>query len=99
MAPARLPRCDAGQDAEHVAAGPSTHGSAVCVAARGRRVAVTCSIVLRPDDVAGIARTQVLLRLRMAPIRRVWLARTAGEFLDAITIAGMAAGLRERLLC
>jgi hypothetical protein len=30
-------------------------------------------------------------------VRRKWLARTAGEFIDALTIAGMAAGLRERL--
>ncbi len=37
------------------------------------------------------------LRLRLGPVRRPWLARTAGEFIDALTIAGMAAGLKERL--
>jgi hypothetical protein len=58
------------------------------------RVSLTWSIVLRPTTVAE---TRVLLRLRMAPIRRVWLARSAGELLDLLTIAGMAAGLRERL--
>jgi hypothetical protein len=41
--------------------------------------------------------TRILLRLRMAPIKRVWLAKSAGELLDLLTIAGMAAGLRERL--
>jgi hypothetical protein len=39
----------------------------------------------------------VHLRLRLGPVRRRWLARTAGEFVDALTIAAMAAGLRERL--
>ena len=37
------------------------------------------------------------LRLRLAPVRRVWLAESVGELFDAITVAGMAAGLRERL--
>jgi hypothetical protein len=41
--------------------------------------------------------TRVHLRLRLGPVRRQWLARTAGEFIDALTIAGMAAGLKERL--
>ena len=43
------------------------------------------------------AGTRVHLRLRLGPVRRVWLAETVGEFFDAVTIAGMAAGLRERL--
>jgi hypothetical protein len=42
-------------------------------------------------------RTRVFLRLRMAPVRYKLLARTAGELLDQVTVAGMAAGLRERL--
>jgi hypothetical protein len=41
--------------------------------------------------------TRVHLRLRLGPVRRVWLAETFGELVDAATIAGMAAGLRERL--
>ncbi len=41
--------------------------------------------------------TRVRLRLRLAPVRRRWLANSVGEFFDAATIAGMAAGLRERL--
>jgi len=67
---------------------------------RSRRGSASLSwaIELRPDDVGGVARTRVLLRLRIAPVRRIWLARTAGGLVDALTIAGMAAGLRERLL-
>ena len=41
--------------------------------------------------------TRVHLRLRLAPVRRVWLAESLGELFDALTVAGMAAGLRERL--
>ena len=55
---------------------------------------VSWSITLRPIDTT---RTRVLLRLRMAPVRHRRLAGTVGEFIDFATIAGMAAGLRERL--
>jgi hypothetical protein len=30
-------------------------------------------------------------------VGRKWLAETAGGFIDLVTIAGMAAGLKERL--
>ena len=43
------------------------------------------------------SRTRVFLRLRMAPVRHQRLGRTAGELVDLLTVAGMAAGLRERL--
>ena len=33
----------------------------------------------------------------MAPVRHQRLARTAGELVDLLTVAGMAAGLQERL--
>jgi hypothetical protein len=49
------------------------------------------SVTSEPD------RTRVFLRLRMAPVRHKLLARTAGELFDALTVAGMAAGLAERL--
>jgi hypothetical protein len=41
--------------------------------------------------------SRVHLRLRMAPVARRWLAEVGGGFIDAVTIAGMAAGLRERV--
>ena len=66
---------------------------------RRARTELTWAITLRPDDTAATPgpQTRVLLRLRLAPVRRVWLANTAGELSDVLTIAGLAAGLRERL--
>ena len=54
------------------------------------------AIVLTPY--AGPHRgTHVQLRLRLSPVARPWLAHTLGEAIDAATVAGLAAGLRERL--
>jgi hypothetical protein len=65
------------------------------------RMSVTWAITLLPVTaglpVAEGSHTRVHLRLRLGPVRRKWLARTAGEFIDALTTAGMAAGLKERL--
>ncbi|MBV9830048.1 MAG: SRPBCC domain-containing protein [Marmoricola sp.] len=61
---------------------------------RRGRTEITWSIVLEPDESGG---TRVLLRLRLHPVGRRWLATTVGELYDALTIAGVAAGLRERL--
>ena len=58
------------------------------------RMQLSWSITLTP----AAAGTRVHLRLRLAPVRRVWLAESLGGPVDALTIAGMAAGLRERLL-
>ena len=61
---------------------------------------LTWSILLRPmptvNDLSP-ARTRVLLRLRMAPVKHVRLAGTAGELIDLLTVAGLARGLHERL--
>jgi hypothetical protein len=59
---------------------------------RGHTVA-TWSITLEPA--AGA--TRVALRLRLHPVRHVRLAETVGGLFDLLTIAGMAAGLRERV--
>ena len=61
---------------------------------RRGRTDLTWAIVLTPYDEA---RTRVQLRLRLHPVKRRWLANSLGDFFDALTIAGMAAGLRERL--
>ena len=45
----------------------------------------------------GNDKTRVHLRLRLAPVKRKWLAISAGGFVDVVTIAGLAAGLQERL--
>ena len=63
---------------------------------RRGRTDVTWSLTLEPA--AGPpGHTRVFLRLRMAPVRHQRLARTAGELIDLLTVAGMAAGLKERL--
>ncbi len=61
---------------------------------RRGRTELTWSILLAPYDVGS---TRVLLRLRLHPVRRRWLATSVGDLFDALTIAGMAAGLRERV--
>jgi hypothetical protein len=63
------------------------------------RMSVSWSLTLLPiaPDAAAGARTRVHLRLRLGPVRRKWLAATGGELIDALTVAGMAAGLKERL--
>jgi uncharacterized protein YndB with AHSA1/START domain len=55
---------------------------------------VSWSITLEPRDAGS---TRVFLRLRLAPVRHRRLAETAGELIDVLTVAGLAAGLRERL--
>lgn len=56
-------------------------------------VAVSWAITLR-DGGAG---TRVHLRLRLGGIRRRRLVELGGGAVDLVTIAGLAAGLRERL--
>ncbi|MFY0408799.1 hypothetical protein [Solicola sp. PLA-1-18] len=43
------------------------------------------------------ASTRVHLRLRLAPVAHVRVAEVVGGFFDLATVAGMAAGLRERV--
>jgi hypothetical protein len=57
------------------------------------KLSMSWAIILRTDNTS----TRVLIRLRMAPVRRKFLARTVGGLVDALTIVGLAAGLRERL--
>ncbi len=68
---------------------------------RRGRTYLTWTIVLRPVAAAvpseGTEATRVHLRLRLGPVRRVWLANTAGDLIDGLTIVGLAAGLRERV--
>jgi hypothetical protein len=58
---------------------------------------VSWAITLTPSVTSAGAGTRVHLRLRLGPVRRVRLAETFGGLIDAVTIAGMAAGLRERV--
>ena len=63
---------------------------------RGRTFG-TWAIVLTAYDGPVDPGTHVQLRLRLHPVKRKRLATTVGETFDASTIAGLAAGLRERL--
>lgn len=67
-------------------------------------LAVSWAIVLRPTPGGGPAPvqgpgtgTRVHLRLRLAGVRRRRLVELGGGLFDLLTIAGLAAGLRERL--
>ena len=55
---------------------------------------VTWCLHLTPTASGG---TRVHLRLRMRPVRHRRLAETGGGLFDALTIMGLAAGLRERV--
>lgn len=55
------------------------------------------TLTLTNRDAPERPRTRVHLRLRLGSLRRPWLARTGGELVDLLTVAGLAAGLRERL--
>jgi hypothetical protein len=57
---------------------------------------LTWSLTLEPAP-GPPGRTRIFLRLRMAPVRHQRLARTAGDLIDLLTVAGMAAGLKERV--
>lgn len=61
---------------------------------RRGRVHLSWALVLTSP---GARSTRVHLRLRLGPVRRPWLAETVGELVDALTVAGMAAGLAERV--
>jgi hypothetical protein len=55
------------------------------------------AIVLTPYDAPTGPATHVQLRLRLSPVKHPRFADTVGGLFDASTIAGLAAGLRERL--
>jgi hypothetical protein len=65
----------------------------VYTSTRGR-THLSWAIELTP---ANHGQTRVRLRLRMAPVKHLWLVRTGGELVDLLTVAGLAAGLEERV--
>jgi hypothetical protein len=70
----------------------------VVYSSRRGNTELTWSITLQSvSDSPTASSTRVYLRLRMAPIKYRILANTAGELIDMLTVAGMAAGLRERV--
>ncbi len=88
-----------GRDASFEVAAVDPPSALVYRSVRGR-MTITWSLTLQPVPAPGATtadHTRVQLRLRLAPVRRKWLAGTAGEFIDLLTTAGLAAGLKERL--
>lgn len=68
-------------------------GRSIVYGSQRGRTRLTWTITLEPNG----SGTRVFFRLRLAPVKRRWVAHTVGEFLDAWTIAWMADGLKERL--
>jgi hypothetical protein len=54
---------------------------------------ISWAIVVGPEGPGS----RVHLRFRIAGVRRVWLLRSGGELVDLLMVAGLAAGLRERV--
>ncbi len=79
---------------EAVALAPAEH---LVYRSRRGRMRLSWSLTLSAAPTPTGLGTRLHLRLRLAPVRRVRLARTLGELVDAVTVAAMAAGLRERL--
>jgi hypothetical protein len=59
-----------------------------------RNVRISWAILVQPR---GATSSRMHLRFRIAGVRRLWLVTTFGEALDALTVAALAAGLRERI--
>ena len=68
--------------------------SVLVFTSRRGRTNISWSIRLIPVEPHA---TRVHLRLRLGPVRHARLVGTVGELFDLLTIAGMAAGLQERV--
>lgn len=69
----------------------------VYTSVRGR-MSVSWSINLTDGPpTAQPGSTRLHLRLRLGHVRRPWLAESGGGLIDLLTVAGLAAGLRERV--
>jgi hypothetical protein len=67
---------------------------------RGRTLvswSLTLSSAERPGAIIKNPETRLHFRLRLGPVRHIWLASSVGDLIDAVTIAGLAVGLRERI--
>jgi hypothetical protein len=82
-----------GADATFTLAATDPPRTLLYTSTRGRTDLSWC-LHLTPVGVGG---TRVHLRLRMAPVRHRRLAASLGGLVDALTVAGLAAGLRERV--
>jgi hypothetical protein len=64
----------------------------VFISKRGK-TSLSWAIVLKAEG----ENTKVHFRLRLSPIKAKWLANSLGNLFDALTLAGLRAGLVERL--
>ena len=64
---------------------------------RGRTDLTWCLHLTPTLTPVGTTGTRVHLRLRLGPVKRRRLAETVGGAFDAVTVVGLAAGLRERV--
>ena len=72
-------------------------GSHLVHTSRRGAIRLSWCIALRPADAAPGTGTRVHLRLRLGGVRRPWVGEVGGGALDLLTVAGLAAGLRERV--
>jgi hypothetical protein len=72
-------------------------GSHLVHTSRRGTIRLSWCIALRAADAAAGTGTRVHLRLRLGGVRRPWVGEVGGGALDLLTVAGLAAGLRERL--
>ncbi|GAB3439687.1 hypothetical protein GCM10027517_13320 [Phycicoccus ginsengisoli] len=72
-------------------------GSHLVHTSRRGAIRLSWCIALRPTDAPAGAGTRVQLRLRLGGVRRPWVGEVGGGALDLLTVAGLAAGLRERV--
>lgn len=73
-------------------------GSHLVHTSRRGAIRLSWCIALRPTGAPPGTGTRVHLRLRLGGVRRPWVGEVGGGALDLLTVAGLAAGLRERLL-
>jgi hypothetical protein len=71
--------------------------STLLYTSRRGRTDVTWVLVLAPEQTDDGPGTRVHLRLRLGPVRHVLLAERLGGAFDLLTVAGLAAGVRERV--
>ena len=73
-------------------------GSHLVHSSRRGAIRLSWCIALRPVGGPPGGGTRVHLRLRLGGVRRPWVGEVGGGALDLLTVAGLAAGLRERLV-
>jgi hypothetical protein len=86
-----------GRDATFSVAGLELGHHLLHTSTRGRAELTWCLLLTPEVSPGGETGTRVHLRLRMAPVRHRAVAVHVGGLFDLLTVAGLAAGLRERV--